>query len=160
MIKSDKPSCNSSNRPKWLRSGFYVATGVAHEINNPLAVISGEAYMLLPDEFEKNQETRDSSKNIIEQSERIKRITTGLLEFSRNKNLNASLMDVNQDVEKSISLLTYQAKIEKIEIVKELGAGLPGILGDGDQLQEVFLNIMLNTMQIIWIDEDVDHKDL
>lgn len=125
-----------------------LATGVAHEINNPLAVISGEAYMLLKDE-NKDQETRDSSKNILEQSERIKKITTRLLEFSRNKEPKRQLLDVHQDIEKSISLLTYQAKIEKIEIAKEWGVGLPRIWADGGQLQEVFLNIMLNAVQMM-----------
>jgi len=123
-----------------------LATGVAHEINNPLSVISGEAWMLLKDE-NKDKETKDASKAMLEQAERIKGITEKLLEFSRRKEPKCLPLDVNQDIEKSISLLSYQAKMEKIKIVKELSIDLPRPLGDENQLQEIFLNIMLNATQ-------------
>jgi signal transduction histidine kinase len=121
-----------------------LAAGVAHEINNPTFVISGEAEMLLKD---KDKETKEAAKAIFEQAERISKITNRLLEFSRQKEVKREPLDVNKIIEKSISLLGYQAEIKEIEIVKEFTVDLPQPLGDENQIQEVFLNIMLNAVQ-------------
>ena len=121
-----------------------LATGIAHEINNPLCAISGEAQMLL---MGKDKNIKNASKIIVEQAERIKTIVENLLEFSRKKKLKLEPLDINNAVEETISLLSYQAKIEKIEIIKELDINLPKVLGISDRIQEVFLNIMLNAVQ-------------
>lgn len=121
-----------------------LAAGVAHEINNPTFVISGEAEMLLKD---KNKETKEAAKAIFEQAERISKITKRVLEFSRQGESKRKSLDVNKIIEKSIFLLAYQAKMESIEIAKELNTDLPRPLGDENQIQEVFLNIMLNAVQ-------------
>ncbi|MFH1202065.1 MAG: PAS domain S-box protein [Candidatus Omnitrophota bacterium] len=121
-----------------------LAAGVAHDINNPLSVISGEARML---QDNNDKEAKEASKIILEQANRIKEITGSLLEFSRQKEVEYRPTDVNQDIEKSISLLTFQAKLDKIKIKKELDANLPKPLAYENQLQEVFLNIMLNAVQ-------------
>lgn len=123
-----------------------LAAGVAHEINNPTFVISGEAEMLLK-EKNKDKETKEAAKTIFEQAERINKITNRLLDFSRQKEVKRESLDVNKIMEKSISLLGYQAKLEEIEIVKEFTVDLPQPLGDENQIQEVFLNIMLNAVQ-------------
>src|SRR3989344_2980084 len=86
-----------------------LAVGVAHEINNPIFAISGEAEMLLKDET-KDIETKDASKAILEQVKRIKGITERILLFSRQKEFKREPLDENQ-------------------------------------IQEVFLNIMLNAVQ-------------
>lgn len=123
-----------------------LATGVAHEINNPLFVISSEAEMLLNDE-NSDDNTKAASKIIIEQVKRIKDITERLLEFSRKREFKLKPLEVDRILEKSITLLTYQARMEDIEIRKEIEPNLPKILGDSHQLQEVFLNLMLNAVQ-------------
>ena len=123
-----------------------LAVGVAHEINNPIFAISGEAEMLLKDET-KDIETKDASKAILEQVKRIKGITERILLFSRQKEFKREPLDVNKIIEKCIPLLSYQVKMEGIKIVNELASGLPRPLGDENQIQEVFLNIMLNAVQ-------------
>lgn len=123
-----------------------LAAGVAHEINNPLFVITGETEMLLKDES-KDRETKDTSRIILEQAGRITEITKRLLDFSRQKESKRQSLDVNKVIEESISLLNYQIKLEKIKIVKDMAVALPMFLGDENQLQEVFLNIMLNAAQ-------------
>jgi two-component system, NtrC family, sensor kinase len=123
-----------------------LATSVAHEINNPLFAISGEAQILLK-YAGKDKETRDVSKIIIEQADRIKKITEKLLVFSRKKATKRQSVDVNRVIDKAIDLLSYQANMSNIKITKELGINLPKPLGDEVQLQEVFLNIMLNAAQ-------------
>jgi PAS domain S-box-containing protein len=121
-----------------------LASGAAHEINNPLTVISGEAQML---SMNKNKETKNSSKIIVEQSERIREIIGRLLEFSHKKEFELVPLDINTIVKKTISLLSYQAKIENMEIEEELDPNIPKVPGDSHRLQEVFLNIMLNAIQ-------------
>jgi len=123
-----------------------MAAGVAHEINNPLFVILSEAEMLLKDEH-LNKDIKDASGIIVEQAKRINKINERLLEFSGKRPFKQESLDINSVLEKSIALLTYQAKIEDIEIIKELEADLPRILGDNNQLQEAFLNVMLNAVQ-------------
>ncbi|MFH1777100.1 MAG: ATP-binding protein [Candidatus Omnitrophota bacterium] len=122
-----------------------MVAGIAHELHNPLTVISCEAQMLLKEDHRKDAEK--ITKIILEQTERIKAIIETLLEFSRVRPAQYAPLDVNNVVEKSISLLMYQAEIEGKEIITELNAGLPTILADNTQLQQVFLNIMLNAVQ-------------
>lgn len=123
-----------------------VASGVAHEINNPLAVISGEAEMLLKDK-DKDEDVKEATKIIMEQAKRIKTINQRLLEFSRKREPKFELLDINKALEESMSLLGHQIKSDGIEIIKELSPSLPKLLGDKNQLQEVFLNIMLNAVE-------------
>lgn len=123
-----------------------LAAGAAHEINNPLTAISGEAQMLMKDK-DKDRDTKDASKIIVEQAKRIKAITERLLEFSQKRKFEEKPLDINEAVKESISLLAYQAKTEDMKIIKGLGPNLPKIIGDKNQLQEVFFNIMLNAVQ-------------
>ncbi len=129
-----------------LASIGQLAVGIAHEINNPLSVVSGEAEMLLMDE-KKDKETKSSSKIISEQAARIKATVDRLLEFSRKKKLREVPLNLNDIVKKTISLLSFDTKLKKIEIIKELTPGIPKVLADSNQIQEVFLNIMLNAVQ-------------
>ncbi|MFC1675395.1 histidine kinase dimerization/phospho-acceptor domain-containing protein [Candidatus Omnitrophota bacterium] len=123
-----------------------LAAGAAHEINNPLTVISGEAEMLLKNK-DKLENPKESLKTIIEQAERVHSITERLLEFARSKPIKTAPLDINDVVERSLSLLKYQAGIGKVKILKKLNPGLPKIIGDDNQLQGVFLNIIQNAVQ-------------
>lgn len=123
-----------------------LAAGVAHEINNPLFVIAGEAEMLLK-KADQNEETKATSKTILRQTKRIKEITTRLLEFSKSKEFKQEPLKINRILEDAIQLLSYQTKMEGIDILKNLATDLPIIRGDENQLQEVFLNMMLNAVQ-------------
>ena len=123
-----------------------LSAGVAHEINNPVAVISGEAQMLFKDDC-KDQETKEASRVILEQAKRIEMITRRLLEFSRRKESKQQSVDLNEAIEKSLALLSYQAKVGNVVTIKKLDSSLPKVLGDFDQLQEVFLNLALNAVQ-------------
>lgn len=129
-----------------LASVGQMASGIAHEINNPLTVVSAEAEMLLMDK-KKDKETKDATKIIMEQSGKIRAITERLLEFSRKKEFKLAPLGINDVIQKSLALLSYQVKIGNVKIVKKLASKLPGVLADSNQLQEVFLNIMLNAVQ-------------
>jgi len=124
-----------------------IAAGVAHEINNPLFVISGEAEMLSmePDSLPSAVE---SVKIIREQVGRIGEIIKRLLEFSRKKDTKFVPLDINILVDKVVELLKYQAKLlGHIEIDKKISEEKLIVDGDQNQLQEVFLNLMINAVQ-------------
>lgn len=124
-----------------------IAAGVAHEINNPLFVISGEAEILGMSE---NQDPtmKESVKVIGEQVKRIDDIIQRLLEFSRKKDAKFVRLEVQGIVQKSIDLLSYQIKaLGHIEIAREFSEKTFYVLGDQTQMQEIFLNIMLNAAQ-------------
>jgi len=124
-----------------------LSVGIAHEINNPLFVISGEAEMLAKNP-NLEQGTRDSLSAILEQSKKIKAITGGLLDFSRReKSEKKAAVDINDTLNKALLIIDYQVKSEEIKISADLDPGLPRVTGDPGQLEEVFLNIMLNGIQ-------------
>ena len=125
-----------------------LAAGAAHEIGNPMSVISGEAEMLLTD-ANKDDRTRNTMKVILEQVKRVDGIMERLLSFSRKREPAPQSLSVNEIIEESIRLVGYQFKLQDVEIIKDLAKGLPEVLADANQLKEVFINIMLNAFQSI-----------
>lgn len=120
-----------------------MAAGVAHELNNPMTVIIGTAQMML-------RETRDGSsesellRDIINCGLRCKKIIQNLLTFSRQDQQPLAPTDINDVVERVLSLIQYQINKNKIEIVKNLSSGLPKIIANSQQLQQVLINFLLN----------------
>ncbi len=124
-----------------------ISAGVAHEINNPLFVISGEMEMLAMEEG-LPKGAKESVENIRHQARRIEEIIRRLLEFSRKKEIKFSPLDINKALDDSIELLKYQVKvIGNVDIVKNFWTKVLPVFGDKNQLHEVFLNIMLNAVQ-------------
>src|SRR3989338_5654094 len=122
-----------------------LAAGVAHEINNPLNVISGNAELLSMGK--KDEDVKEATRIILEQVKRAATITQRLLKFSKKIEPKIERIDVNEILEDTIPLLEYQIKRQNIDIKKELGTDLLPIVADSGQLQQVFLNIMLNAVQ-------------
>ena len=120
-----------------------LAAGVAHEINNPLAGILIYADMLAKELKENPQWSRDLGE-IIGQTLRCKQIVTRLLEFSRQSLGERYAFDVNDTVVRCIELLAHQVLFYNIVFVKELDLALPQVVGDAGQLQQVFLNLIIN----------------
>ncbi|MBM3240634.1 response regulator [Candidatus Poribacteria bacterium] len=120
-----------------------MAGGVAHEINNPLNVISGAAQLLEKrylDEF-----AQKSLKVIRDAVSRASRIVHNLLDFARHEpQTSFELLSVNQIVEDALSMFEYQLKLQPIKINKNLADDLPFILGNANQLQQVIMNLILN----------------
>ena len=122
-----------------------LASGVAHEINNPLNVISGNAEALSMENQDK--EVKRVTKVIMEQAQRVATIIDRLLQFSRRAEPTMKPVDINKILEETLSLLGYQVKPQNIKVIKKFCPSLPEITADFIQLQQVFLNIMLNAVQ-------------
>jgi signal transduction histidine kinase len=78
---------------------------------------------------------------------RIQKTVTNLLEYARTPKLEQSATDLNSIIEKSLSLLDYQIRKSRIEVVKEISGNLPSVEVDRNQMSQVFINIFLNSVQ-------------
>ncbi len=130
-----------------------LAAGIAHEINNPLQMITNQAEWineLLPDEdpnLVKNMEEYTKAVDQIKHhARRAGAITHRLLGFSRKLSTQNEKVSVNDLITETISFTEHEAGYSNITIVKTLAADLPLIMTDGPQLQQVFLNLLNNAI--------------
>ncbi|HID93921.1 MAG TPA: PAS domain S-box protein, partial [bacterium (Candidatus Stahlbacteria)] len=123
-----------------------LAAGIAHEINNPLTGVLTFAHFLLK-KIDKNDPKREDLEVIVEGTTRCKRIVEGLLNFARQKEPQKSPCNINEVIEESLSLVEKQASFHNIKIIRELDRSLPQITVDVDQIQQVFMNIILNAQE-------------
>lgn len=137
---------------KMAAMGQLVSTGVAHEINNPLNSILGYSTYLLEDTLPDDPD-REELQKITEATIRCKRIVEELLDFARKKPAKTAPTDINRTVEKVLTLIkdrvTSPAHPDKVEVIKGLDPALSPIIADETQIEQVFLNIILNAYQAI-----------
>jgi len=130
-----------------------IASGVAHEINNPLSSIA-VCVQELADVVLENLGGKKESVEILEDIEtikneiqRCKRITTGLLNIAPRTEHRRVLLDVNQLIKNVRLLIRYKAEREHKEIKLNLAKNIPLIMGEADTLSQVFLNLILNAVE-------------
>jgi two-component system NtrC family sensor kinase len=123
-----------------------LAAGVAHEINNPLQGIVTYSHLLL-ERASTGNGTRESLEKIVKQANRCRDIIRGLLDFSRQRKPEKRLSNVNRVLEECVSLVDNQALFLNIRIVKHLAPDLPRVLMDPSQIQQVFMNMILNAAE-------------
>jgi len=123
-----------------------LAAGVAHEINNPLGSILIYSHLLLED-LEEKDSRRENLEKIVNQATRCKDIVKGLLDFSRQTEPEMKLSDINKIVNEVLSLVERQAMFHNIKITKRLSESLPSVTIDDAQIQQVFINIVLNAAE-------------
>jgi two-component system NtrC family sensor kinase len=122
-----------------------MAAGVAHELNSPMTVIIGTAQLLARELREDNQEERALElDDIINSGLRCKRIIQNLLTFSRQDQQPASEMDLNEEVRRVLGMIKYQINRSQITITEHLGEGLPRLIANGPQIQQVLTNFLIN----------------
>ncbi len=129
-----------------LASLGLLAAGVAHEINNPLGAILALTALVL-EETPKDDANRESLEEVVKQAQRCRDIVRGLLDFSRQSQLATGPVDLNAVLTDTLSLVARQAHFLNIAVTTELGSYLPPVTGDRSQLQQVFLNILMNAVQ-------------
>ena len=123
-----------------------LAAGIAHEINNPLGGILIYSHLLLEDTSKKSAHY-ENLKKIVKETSRCKDIVKGLLEFARPKEPEMSWINLNDVVDRSMAIVEGQALFQNIKINKKYASSLPKIVADGSQLQQVFMNIIINAAE-------------
>jgi two-component system NtrC family sensor kinase len=133
-----------------------LAASVAHEINNPLQIISENAGLLdellddgAPASGDGSGEYRRPIGKIRAQVTRASAITRRLLGFSRAPAPERAPADVNRTVEETVALLEGEARRHRIAVVRDYRGGLPEIRTDASQLQQVVLNVLVNALDAI-----------
>ncbi|MBN1755442.1 cache domain-containing protein [bacterium] len=124
----------------------HLAAGVAHEINNPLGSILIYSNLILEDLTEPG-ETRDNLTKIVTQATRCKKIVKGLLDFARQTEPEINPFDINGIIKEVLSLIDKQSIFQNIRIITNLSPNLPQVMVDKSQIQQVFMNIILNAAE-------------
>lgn len=135
-----------------IRSGKLAAlgelsAGLAHEINNPLAIISGYAQMLQAEPLMEEARKQRYLKEIVRQTDRAARIMRKVRDFARPGETKMESVDMNETLIRTLSLLKDRIHLKNIRINEDLDLSLPRIKADKDQLEQVFINIILNAVQ-------------
>lgn len=123
-----------------------LAAGVAHEINNPLQGIVTYSHLLL-ERAPADSRIRESLEKIVKQANRCRDIIRGLLDFARQRKPDKRPSNVNRVLEECIALVDNQALFHNIRIVKNLASDLPQVLMDPSQIQQVFMNMIINAAE-------------
>jgi signal transduction histidine kinase len=120
-------------------------SGVAHELNNPLATILSWAERLA--ESPADDKTRRGLDVIFKEAERAARIVRNLLTFARKRQSTRMMVDVNEIVRETLALRAYEQRVHNI-VVRHAPAGdLPRVFADGHQVKQILLNLMINAEQ-------------
>ncbi len=122
-----------------------LASGVAHEINNPLGVILGYAESALWD-LKPEDPLQEPLKSIQRETMRCKNLVQDLLTFSRVSKTEQEPMQLNAAVKGAFSLVLAEARLGQVHVVQDLQEGLPAIRGNVNQLQQVIINLANNAL--------------
>src|SRR5579859_7794639 len=125
-----------------------LAAGAAHEINNPLAAILGFSD-LLADDTTLPEKARATAAKIRDQARRTKTLVANLLSFARQVPPERTLLDINTVVTNAVQLRALDLRSSKARIELQLESVLPGVRGDGNQLMQVFFNIINNAVDAL-----------
>jgi signal transduction histidine kinase len=123
-----------------------LAAGAAHEINNPLAAILGFSD-LLADDPTVPEKARATASKIRDQARRTKTLVGNLLSFARQVPTERTLLDINTVVNNAVQLRALDLRSGTTRIDLQLESVLPGVRGDGNQLMQVFFNIISNALE-------------
>jgi len=125
-----------------------LVSGVAHEVNNPLTAILGFADLLMENP-DLPETARKDMRVILQEAQRTKQIVQNLLSFARQMPPQRSAVQLNTILRRTMQLRAYDFNSHGVDIVEHLDEGLPEVMGDAHQLQQVFLNILNNAYDAV-----------
>jgi two-component system NtrC family sensor kinase len=125
-----------------------LVSGVAHEVNNPLAAILGFTDLLLENPAIP-ENAREDLQIILHETQRTKDIVQDLLSFARQRPVQRELVHVNNVLRQTIKLRSYDFASHGVEVTEDFDENLAPALGDAQQLQQVFLNILNNAYDAV-----------
>jgi len=125
-----------------------LAAGVAHEINNPLtAVLTYSSYLLKRSHG--RPETRDDLQVIVSETIRCREIVKSLLDFARQTVPKKRKADINEIIGRAVTVVENQLALGRVKLVMDLDAALPNVTVDANQIQQVFINLIVNASDAI-----------
>ena len=130
-----------------LASVGEMASGVAHELNNPLTSVIGLSQLLVDEDMP--EETKGDVKAIYSEAQRAAAVVKNLLTFARKHAPSRESTQINKVVEDVLMLRAYEHKVNNINVNTQFDSELPEITVDYFQMQQVFLNIVLNAENVI-----------
>ncbi len=119
-----------------------LSAGVAHEIGNPLTSIS--SYVQILKDMDLDQFTKESLETISRHINRITAIVRQMSSFTKTKDEDFQKKDINEIIESTIQLVKYDKRMKNIEVTRNIPGDLPRVTINSDQLEQVFINIVLN----------------
>lgn len=125
-----------------------LAAGVAHQLNNPLAGITLFANILL-EEYELEDQAKDDIQRILDNADRSRDTVKELLQFARQTSQEIRPVNINEALARTLFLLENQSHFQNIEIVRDFAENLPEVPADIQQLNHVFMNVVLNAADAI-----------
>jgi signal transduction histidine kinase len=142
-LENLKKSQNMLIRSEKLAALGQLSAGVAHEIKNPLNIISTCVQLMMMDE-NISGENMEAYKTIMEQIARAAKITENLRDFARERKPEIKDIDLHGFLEKTIALVEYELKLDNISFARDFHPSPVYVKGDADQLAQVFLNLINN----------------
>jgi len=125
-----------------------LAAGVAHEINNPLtAVLTNSSYLLKRSQGQ--PETSDDLQVIVSETIRCREIVKSLLDFARQTVPKKRKANINEIIQRAATVIENQLSVNQVELVMDLDTALPNVTVDANQIQQVFINLMVNASDAI-----------
>ena len=131
-----------------LSSVGRLAAGIAHDLNNPLTGVLTFAHFLKEKRVNDEKDTEDINV-IIRETTKMREIIRGLLDFARQSPSNKELTNINEIIQGLLKLIKGQKEFRNVQIIESYDEKLPELLADKNQLQQVFLNLLLNAGESI-----------
>ncbi|HTS18802.1 MAG TPA: ATP-binding protein [Verrucomicrobiae bacterium] len=125
-----------------------LVAGVAHELNNPLAVVMGYAQLLVKNRSLEERIRRDLDK-VLHESERAAKIVRNLLTFARPREPHMTMVDVNRIIVDALETREMQVQRANVEVRRRLGKDLPPTMADAGQVEQVVVNLLMNSIQAL-----------
>jgi two-component system, NtrC family, sensor kinase len=129
-----------------LATAGQLAAAVAHEIRNPLAVISTTVEYLVRD-FPEGDAKRSLAQQLLSEVSRIKQTTEALTSLGREREPQRSELDILEILDQALLLIEVQRQQQRVEVVKSYGQARLPVLGGSNEFRQVFLNLLLNSLQ-------------